>query len=322
MSQSSVSFGLLLPTREAVMAQAIPDLQPLLTLAMHAEAAGLDSVWVGDSILARPRLEAFTTLAAVAARTQRLRLGTAVLLPALRHPVVLANEVANLDLLSQGRLILGLGVATKNPPIEREFTACGVPFSQRLGRFEETLELLRKLSNEPEVTYHGRYFQLDAVRPGLRPCQSGGIPLWIAGSVDAAQRRVIRLGDGWFPNPASPAAYATQRQRLHQLAQEMGHDANGLHHAVYTTLNINADENQAQQEMQAFMEAYYGAPYETLRHRQGSCSGSAQRCAAWIHDFIAAGAQTVVLRFGGPDQLTQLERCVRDVLPQVQSHEK
>ena len=136
MAHLAVSIGLLLPTREVVMASGAPDLSKIIDLAVQAEELGFDSVWVGDSILARPRLEAMTTLAAVASRTQRVKLGTAVLLPALRHPVMLANEAANVDILSKGRLILGLGVATNNQSIAREFTACGVDFAHRLGIFD------------------------------------------------------------------------------------------------------------------------------------------------------------------------------------------
>ena len=112
MANKAITFGFLLPTREIAMALEAPDFRQILDLAERAEALGFDSVWVGDSVLARPRLEALTTLAAVAARTKRVQLGTAVLLPVFRHPVVLANEVANLDLLSQGRRILGLGIAS------------------------------------------------------------------------------------------------------------------------------------------------------------------------------------------------------------------
>ena len=317
MAHAAVSFGLLLPTREVVMAQGAPDLSKIIDLAVRGEELGLDSVWVGDSVLARPRLEAMTTLAAVASRTQRVQLGTAVLLPALRHPVVLANEAANVDILSQGRLILGVGVATKNRSIEREFTACGVSFGHRLGIFEECISLMRRLWTEPSVTAHGRHFQLQDVSLGLRPIQPSGIPIWIAGSVDNAQRRVLRLGDGWFPNPRSPEVFAAQWERMQVLAQEMGQDAQSLPRCVYTTLNINSDIAQAQREMQSFAEGYYGAPYEVLSRQQGLCAGTAESCAAWLNAFVAAGAQTLVLRFGGPDQFGQLERCVRDVLPQV-----
>ena len=163
------AFGLLLPTREIVMNQEVPDFPQILDLAEQAEALGFDSVWVGDSVLARPRFEALTTLAAVAARTQRVRLGTAVLLPMLRQPVVLANQVANLDLVANGRLILGVGIGGNNPAVAREFAACGVPIAGRIGMFEETVTLMRRLWTEPEVTFQGRYFQVQSVRLGLVP---------------------------------------------------------------------------------------------------------------------------------------------------------
>src|SRR5438874_1578460 len=107
----TTAFGLLFPTREAVMNAAdAPDFGRILDLAERAEALGFHSVWVGDSILSRPRFEPLTTLAAVAARTTAVRLGTAVLVPIMRNPVVSANEIANVDVISDGRLILGLGV--------------------------------------------------------------------------------------------------------------------------------------------------------------------------------------------------------------------
>jgi alkanesulfonate monooxygenase SsuD/methylene tetrahydromethanopterin reductase-like flavin-dependent oxidoreductase (luciferase family) len=300
-----------------VMAQGTPDLRQLLALAERAEALGFDSVWAGDSILARPRLEALTTLAAVAARTQRVQLGTAVLLPALRHPVILANEAANVDLISQGRLILGLGIATKSLPIEREFAACGVAFGRRLGIFEEGVTLLRRLWTEPEVTFSGRHFQLQEVRLGLRPYRPTGIPLWLAGAVENAQRRVLRLADGWFPNPPSPQVFAQGWEQLQGLAQATGQDAQPLHRCVYTTLNINHNVAQAEHEARAFIEGYYGTSYEAMVRTQGVCAGPAERCIAWLNAFIAAGAQTLVLRFGGPDQMGQLERCAKEVLPHV-----
>ncbi len=317
MAARKVSIGVLLPTREVVMAQGVPDLSKILDLAVCAEELGFDSVWVGDSILARPRLEAMTTLAAVAARTRRVQLGTAVLLPALRQPVILANEAANVDILSQGRLILGLGIASKNPPIEREFAACGVDFTRRLGIFEEGVRLMKRLWTEPSVTAAGRYFQLHDVSLGLRPVQSRGIPIWIAGSVENAQRRVLRLADGWFPNPRSPEVYAVQWEQLQALGQTLGRDARTLHRCAYTTLNINADVVQAQREMQAFVEGYYHAPFDVLSRQQGLCAGTAETCAAWLNAFVAAEVQSLVLRFGGPNQFEQLERCARDVLPQV-----
>src|SRR5881296_2213482 len=168
-----VELGVLLPTREAVMSGR-PETGSMLAMAERAEATGFDSVWIGDSITARPRHEPLTLLAAVAARTRRVRLGTAVLLPALRNPVVLAHVVGTLDRIAGGRVILGVGIAADTPAIRKEFDAVGVPFERRVGRFLETLEICRALwsrDGEPSegapsqetrdgVSYGGKHFTL------------------------------------------------------------------------------------------------------------------------------------------------------------------
>ena len=319
MPDSAVSYGFLLPTRELVMNQPTPDVSGIIDLAERAEALNFDSVWAGDSILARPRLEAFTTLAAVAARARRVKVGTAVLLPALRHPVVMANQAANLDLLSEGRLILGLGIAAKMPAVRAEFEACGVSIDHRLGIFEETVTLMRRLWREPSVTFNGRHFQLQDVSLGLRPYNASGIPMWIAGSVDNSLRRVARLGDGWYPNPLSPEIFAEQSQQLDGFAREAGRDPQELHRCVYTTLNINDDAAQAERETKAFAEGYYNAPYDVIGRMMNFCHGTPDTCITWLRGFVAAGAQTIVIRFACPDQAVQLERCAADILPQVAS---
>jgi probable F420-dependent oxidoreductase len=301
------------------MNQETPNFGQILELAEHAEALGFDSVWVGDSVLARPRFEALTTLAAVAARTRRVQVGTAVLLPMLRHPIVLANQVANLDLVAHGRLILGVGIGGNNPAVAQEFAACGVPISRRVGMFEETVTLMRRLWTEPEVTFQGRYFQVQSVRLGLRPLQPSGVPLWLAGSGDNALRRVLRLGDGWLPISSSPQAFTADWERLQALGREIGRDAHDLHRCLYTTLNVNADGVQAERELRTFIESYYSIPYEVQATRNGLCAGSAEQCVAWLTAFIAAGAQTIVVRFGSPDQTGQLVRFASEVLPHVRT---
>ena len=112
----TVKLGYLLPTRERVMV-GVHETAPVLKLAETAEAVGLDSVWIGDSLLAKPRHDPLTLLAAVAARTRRIALGTAVLLPMLRNPVLLAQQAATIDQLSEGRLILGVGTARDVPAL-------------------------------------------------------------------------------------------------------------------------------------------------------------------------------------------------------------
>ena len=151
-----LKLGYLLPTRERIMSGQ-SETAPLLTLAEKAEEKGYDSVWVGDSLLARPRHEPLTTLAAVAARTKTVELGTAVLLPALRNPVVLAHLVATVDQISEGRLILGVGIATDVPNVRAEFEAAGVPFEKRVGRMMEGIRLCQALWSGEPVKWEGRW---------------------------------------------------------------------------------------------------------------------------------------------------------------------
>src|SRR5947208_13412854 len=170
-----VELGVLLPTREAVMSGR-PETGSMRAMADGADATGFVSVWVGDSITARPRHEPLTLLAAVAARTRRVRVGTAVLLPALRPPVVLAHVVGTLDRIAEGRVILGVGFAADMPAIRKEFAATGVPWERRVGRFLETLEICRALWSRDHVSFHGKHFTLDDVTMEPKPPRAGGPP--------------------------------------------------------------------------------------------------------------------------------------------------
>ncbi len=317
MANGQTSFGYLLPTREVVMAPGDPDFGSLIDLAERAEGFGFDSVWCGDSVLARPRLEALSTLAAVAGRTKSVKLGTAVFLPALRNPVILANEVANLDIVSQGRVILGSGIASKTPAVEKEFNACGVSFRHRVSIFEECVTVMKKLWTEPEVNFQGRHFQLDGVSLGLKPVQKGGVPIWMAASAEKPQRRMLKMGDGWFPNATSPEAYVEGWQQIEALAKETEDDAGRLHKALYTTLNINEDKAQAEKELRSFIEGYYNMPFETMARTQSVFTGNIQDAVGWLQGFVDVGVETIVIRFGGPDQSGQLELIGKEVLPQV-----
>src|SRR5262250_603495 len=208
----TIEFGLLIPTREAVMSGR-QETGPLLTMAERAEARGFDSVWIGDSITARPRHEPLTLLAAVAARTKRVRLGTAVLLPALRQPVVLAHVVGTLDRIAEGRVILGVGIAGDVPNIRKEFQHVGVPFERRVGRLLELLEICQALWSRDHVSFHGKHFSLDDVTMDPKPHRAGGPPIWIGGSGPTALREAARF-DAWFPPGPSVEVFAAQWPRI------------------------------------------------------------------------------------------------------------
>jgi probable F420-dependent oxidoreductase len=290
-------IGYLLPTRERVM-ESRHETASLLALAERAEALGFDSVWVGDSITARPRHEPLTLLSAVAARTKRVELGTAVLLPALRNPVVLAHGIATLDQISQGRFILGVGIASDVPNIRAEFVACGVPFEKRVGRMLEGLRLCRELWSGGPVTWNGRWV-MENVTLGPAPHRPGGPPIWIGGMVRASLERVGRLYDGWFPNSPDPEVWRKQWGEIRDIAREAGRDPEQLTGAVYLTLTIDEDKDRAEQRINAFFENYYGRPAAEMRARQASYAGPASGAAEWLSSWANAGVQHLVLRFAG-----------------------
>jgi probable F420-dependent oxidoreductase len=291
------NIGYLLPTREQIM-EGRPDAASLLALAARAEALGYDSVWVGDSVLARPRHDPLTLLAGVAGRVPRVALGTAVLLPALRNPVLLAHQVATLDQVSEGRFILGVGIARDVPNIRAEFAACGVPFEQRVGRMMEGLRLCRALWTGEAVDWDGRWPVSGGVLAPV-PHRPGGPPIWIGGNTPASLERVGKRFDGWFPNAPDAAEFATQWEQVKAIAHTAGRDPARLSAAMYLTLTVDDHAVRAAARMDAFLEDYYGAPAAVLRRRQAVYSGPVSGVGDWLLGYARAGATDLVLRFAG-----------------------
>jgi alkanesulfonate monooxygenase SsuD/methylene tetrahydromethanopterin reductase-like flavin-dependent oxidoreductase (luciferase family) len=309
----AVEFGVLLPTREAVMS-GHAETAPLLDMAQRAEAAGFDSVWIGDSLTARPRHEPLTLLAAVAARTRRVRLGTAVLLPALRPPVVLAHVVGTLDRIAEGRVVLGVGIAADTPAIRREFAAAGVPWELRVGRFLETLEICRALWRQDGVSFRGKHFAIEDVTMEPKPHRHGGPPIWIGGSGPTALREAARC-DAWFPTGPSADFFAEQFPRVQAAARGAGRAPDAVLGAAYVTLALDRSRAAAEQRLHAFLETYYAAPARTILARQAAYAGPAEECVEWLHRWIDVGARHIALRFAGGDQLAQVDEVAARLLP-------
>src|SRR5882672_1942822 len=311
-----VEFGVLLPTREAVMSGRM-ETAPLLTMAERAEAAGFDSVWIGDSLIARPRHEPLTLMAAVAARTRRVRIGTGVLLPALRNPVVLAHVVGTLDRVAEGRIILGVGIAGDMPAIRKEFAAAGVPWDRRVGRFLEILAICQALWTRDGVSFSGKHFTLDNVTMEPKPHRPGGPPIWIGGSGPTALREAARF-DAWFPTGPSVEFFAEHFPRVRAAAQAAGRAPDAVTGAAYLTLALDPDRAVAQTRMDRFLETYYAAPAKVIKARQAGYAGPIEGGVEWIQRWIDAGARHIALRFAGGDQLAQIEVASRQLLPKLE----
>ena len=311
----AVEFGVLLPTREAVMSGR-PETAPMLAMAERAEAAGFDSVWIGDSLTARPRHEPLTLLAAVAARTRRVRLGTGVLLPALRNPVVLAHVVGTLDRIAEGRVILGVGIAADTPAIRKEFAAAGVPWDRRVGRFLETIEICRALWRQDGASFSGKHFTLQDVTVEPKPHRAGGPPIWIGGSGPTALREAARF-DAWFPTGPSVDFFADHFPRVQAAAHAAGRAPDAVTGAAYVTLALDPSPAAAEQRLHAFIETYYGAPARVILARQAAYAGPIEGCVEWLQRWIDAGARHLALRFAGGDQVAQVDETASRLLPRL-----
>ena len=301
----TLKLGYLLPTRERVMV-GVHDTDRILELGDVAEEAGLDSVWIGDSLIAKPRHDPITLLAAIAARTERIALGTAVLLPMLRNPVLLAHQLATLDRISRGRFVLGVGTARDTPAIRAEFEAAGVRFEKRIGRMLEGLRLCRALWSGAPVDWDGRW-KLDRATLAPEPFTPGGPKIWGGGGVKAALRRCARNFDGWFPSgPGGGAEWGASWRALQEDAAEAGRDPAEVAGAAYVTVAIDEDPKAAEAELDSYLARYYNLPAERIRAEQYAFAGDRAAVAGWLAGFVASGCTHLCVRVTGSDDARQM----------------
>lgn len=319
MTSTGQSFGVLLPTRGVLVYPqgGAPRVELNWEMALTAEELGLDSVWVGDSITSKPRLEALTTMAAVAARTKRVRIGTAVMLTALRHPVHLAHQVATVDLISNGRVLLGVGAGRgDNAMYVKEHAAVGVPIKERAARMEEGLNALRALWTQPSVTSDGPYYPLDEIALEPKPVQQP-VPFWVSSNlIRQGLQRVARIGDAWITNITSPEGFHDCWQQILQFGQDIGRDVSSLPRCLYISVNLN-EKNEAMREGGQFMMDYYGRPYEAVSSQLLCVFGPPKETVDTILRYKERGATYFIVRFASPNQISQMETFTREVLPYV-----
>ena len=321
-SNPALKLGVLLPTRGLMLTDTPPQsADRIIDLACRAENGGLDSVWVGDSLTAKPRMEPLATLAAVAARTSRVRLGTAVLLMALRHPVLLAQTLGTVDLISGGRLMIAAGVGGAfNDEQQREWEAAGVSASRRASRLEEMTQIIKGLGKEEPVTFEGKHFNLDSVAIRPLPVQTQGIPIflachWRARARESQFRRAARLADGIISISDTPEEYAQVVERVGHLAADLGRDPECLERVMYLTVNMDEDVPRAEAEAEKYLLGYYGA---NIWGTRWGPFGDPERVKDRISKYVDAGARTVIVRFASFEPERQLDRFLEVVVPTFQ----
>ena len=210
-----MQLGLYMATQWRQGADLGPELANLIAQTRAAKAAGLKSLMVGQHFVSSPlqMFQAMPLLARLAAEAEGMRLGPGLLLLPLLNPVIVAEETATLDWLTGGNAIVGLGLGYR----AEEFASIGVPFKERVPRFVEGVEVIRKLWRDDTVNHRGRFHTVEKVQASIRPKQKGGPPIWMAGDVEPAIRRAAKLGDAWMP---SPMVSETDMARFNALFRE------------------------------------------------------------------------------------------------------
>ncbi|HET9915674.1 MAG TPA: LLM class flavin-dependent oxidoreductase [Candidatus Binatia bacterium] len=315
-----MDIGLLLHTRQLIRAEdATKSFEQLWSDAAQAEELGFDHIWLGDSVtvLDKARGDCLTTTAALAARTSRICLGIVPMLPALRNPVLLAHALATIDVISKGRIILGVSVGPVRDYIQRQFAACGVPPQEKAGRLSETIEIMRRLWSAGTIDYQGRYFKLHDVGILPHPARPGGIPIWIAADRnETGFKRVARLGDGWVTLAPTLERFTGARAQIDRYAKEYGRTGKLGVRALYATFNILNDAEKAKDEGWRWMEHFFGEPRSKLGHHF-TIFGTPDECATLLKSYADAGLTTIIARIASDDVRGQAHMLRDEIRPRL-----
>jgi alkanesulfonate monooxygenase SsuD/methylene tetrahydromethanopterin reductase-like flavin-dependent oxidoreductase (luciferase family) len=327
---TSRRLGLVLSQRGAFFgAITIPE---LVETGHYADESGAyDSVWVGDSLLAKPRPESIALLGSLAAVTRRVRLAVGCMSSfPVRDPVLLADQWATLDQLTGGRMLLAVctGIVKERDASEREGALYGVTDSSRTGRLEENMEILRRLWAEDAVTFRGRYRSFDEVRVLPKPVQNPP-PIYIASNprpsphpavrAERALRRVARLADGWMTQGLAPEYLTVNGAQVRQYLAEEGRDPAAFPVLVYHNVNINPDHEAAYEESFRFLRDYYGPVFSEEDARHWTAAGTVQQVTDDISRLFTDGATEVALRITSWDWRPQLRLLTEEIIPAVRS---
>jgi alkanesulfonate monooxygenase len=308
-------FGLAI--RNFVGPGEVPDIDAIYAYAERAEALGFESLWAWDHILlgvepSFPIIDSITTLGAVAARTKRVKLGTGVLVLPLRNPVVAAKALGSLDVISKGRLVLGVAAGW----YAREFDAVGVPFKGRGKLFERNLDILMKLWTQERVTLKTDEFNLREAVMVPRTTQRPRPPILIGGYVDAVLRRAGTVGDGWLTYFYTPESFTKGWEKVKAFAREAGRDPKTLRSTNQLAIYVGTSREQTTADMRKWLQTEWDVAAWSESTIEHAIHGSPAECVAQLKAHVTTGVDRIILipyRY----QPEQVERIAKEVLPKL-----
>jgi probable F420-dependent oxidoreductase len=321
MSSHPLEIGLLLHTRHLIREGEDSSLvNELWETASFAEKIGFDHLWLGDSprlsLLHRAHADCLTLMAALAAKTSTIKIGTVPLIMALRNPVLLAHSLATLDVIAGGRTMIGVSAGPQYQYAEREFAACGVPYTERAGRLDESIRLMRRLWTESAFAFAGKYFQFEELGIEPKPIQRP-IPIWIAaGDNDNALRRVACLGDGWFTVARAAEQFVARRQKIDGYTKEYGRAELVTPSAIFATFHLHTSGGRAQEEGWNLAERYFSQPRSKLGHLS-PFFGTPEECAEKLQPYVDGGLTAIAARFVAQDAQAQMRLFIEELRPRL-----
>jgi probable F420-dependent oxidoreductase len=292
----------------------MPDTQSLIAYAVKAEALGFDSIWVWDHVLLGvdppfPVIDSLTLLTAVAARTTRIKLGTGVLVLPLRNPVVLAKELASLDLIADGRLLLGMASGW----YRREFDAVGVPFQERGRIMDRNLEIIRRLWTEDQV--NGDYPPHRLRGANLSPKPARLPVMLIGGYVERVLKRAA-LNGGWLTYFYTPDGFAKSWAKVRGFAVEAGRDPDALLNANQLPIYIGASREAVEAPMMEWLGQEWDYAAWSDSTKEAAIIGTVDECVAQLRAQLGVGVQKLIFipyRY----RMDQVEIIAREIIPRL-----
>jgi len=281
----------------------------VVNFAKKCEAMGCQSMWTIDRI-AYDNLEPLTVLAAAAGVTQKIRLGTSVLLGNLRHASHVAKIVSTLDFISNGRVTLGLGFGSR----ESDYKAVEVPFEHRGSRAVEQVQLMKRLWSEDSVTFKGKFYNVENLSVGPKPIQKPHPPIWTGGSAEVALRRAGTWDDGFICGSSAIPEFPSTWEKIAGYARAAGRDPNRIRKAGLTFMAIHDDQSKAVRAVEDYVMRYYGRLRADVANT--SLVGSPAAVTERIGAFLSKGLDTLIIGVSDPDP-RQLDLFGEKVVPQL-----
>jgi alkanesulfonate monooxygenase len=295
----------------------MPDAAGLLDYAVRMEALGYESLWVWDHILLGvepnfPILDSLSLLTAVAARTTRIRLGTGILVLALRNPVVLAKQLATLDILSNGRLILGVASGW----YKREFDAVGIPFERRGKIVDQSLEILTRLWQEDRVTgdYPPHTLRNAVMFP--KPVQKPRPPILVGGYADPVLKRVATKSDGWLTYFYTPASFTKSWNKIRQFAEEAGRDPDTLATCNQLPIMVGKSKEAVAGPLNEWLRKEWDYSEWSESSPDSAVMGTVDECVEQLRAHLDVGVQRIIF-VPYKYEMEQAEIIAKEIIPRL-----